>query len=175
MTATRPSEALEVPLDPPARHPIQAQHRAQATLDQTPLICLPATATVIQAASGHKATSLCPVLAINPSLKQTVSHMRRLSQSKASTLRFPLHPTALPLSYIFPWRARNWFMAIDQNGDGELSHDELCSALLNNGYTRFSGDTVKYLMITFVCICQSPFGCNLLRHSYHDRTKMAMV
>jgi hypothetical protein len=126
MTATRPSEALEVPLDPPARHPIQAQHRAQATLDQTPLICLPATATVIQAASGHKATSLCPVLAINPSLKQTVSHMRRLSQSKASTLRFPLHPTALPLSYIFPWRARNWFMAIDQNGDGELSHDELC-------------------------------------------------
>lgn len=49
----------------------------------------------------------------------------RLEQCKRSMLRFPLHPTALPLTYIFPWRARNWFLAIDLHGDGELSHEEL--------------------------------------------------
>jgi hypothetical protein len=46
-------------------------------------------------------------------------------QSETSTLRFPLHPTALPLTYIFPWRARNWFVAIDQDGNEELSYEEL--------------------------------------------------
>ncbi|KAF8465603.1 hypothetical protein DFH94DRAFT_782869 [Russula ochroleuca] len=45
--------------------------------------------------------------------------------------------------------ARNLFAAIDQNGDGALSQDELCSALLTNRYTRFSSDTVRYLMNTF--------------------------
>lgn len=36
-----------------------------------------------------------------------------------------LHPTALPLTYIFSWRSHNWFDAIGQDGDGELSHEEL--------------------------------------------------
>jgi hypothetical protein len=61
---------------------MQAQHRARVSLNQeTPLIwtaILDAKTAVIQAASGNKATSLRRLLAINPSLTQTVSpHMRR--------------------------------------------------------------------------------------------------
>jgi Ca2+-binding EF-hand superfamily protein len=44
---------------------------------------------------------------------------------------------------------RAWFIAIDQDGDGSLSADELRSALLNNGGLRFSVNTVKYLMGIF--------------------------
>jgi len=44
---------------------------------------------------------------------------------------------------------RAWFFAIDQDGDGRLSSDELRNALLNNGGLRFSVNTVKYLMSIF--------------------------
>jgi Ca2+-binding EF-hand superfamily protein len=42
-----------------------------------------------------------------------------------------------------------WFFAIDQDGDGTLSAEELRSALLNEGGLRFSASTVKYLMSIF--------------------------
>ncbi|KAH9981733.1 hypothetical protein BJV77DRAFT_354462 [Russula vinacea] len=54
--------------------------------------------------------------------------------------------------------ARTWFVVIDQNGDGELSDEELHFALLNNGSPlfpdrpfsqRFSVRTVKYLVSIF--------------------------
>ncbi|KAH9971057.1 hypothetical protein BJV77DRAFT_1057389 [Russula vinacea] len=90
----------------------------------------------------------------------------RLEQCKRSMLRFPLHPTALPLTYIFTWRARNWFLAIDIYGDGELSHEELRThsfqnplqirlnyrtdhALLTNAHRPLSAITVKYLVSVF--------------------------
>ncbi|KAI0273208.1 hypothetical protein BGY98DRAFT_1099461 [Russula aff. rugulosa BPL654] len=44
---------------------------------------------------------------------------------------------------------RAWFIAIDQDGDGSLSSEELRNALLNNGGLRFSLSTVKYLMSIF--------------------------
>lgn len=40
-------------------------------------------------------------------------------------LRFPLHSTRLSTNFFFLWRARDWFLAIDQDGDGELSYAEL--------------------------------------------------
>ncbi|KAH9970062.1 hypothetical protein BJV74DRAFT_264055 [Russula compacta] len=45
--------------------------------------------------------------------------------------------------------AYNWFVAIDQDGNRELSPEELQSALLNNGGTRFSTKTINYLMSVF--------------------------
>jgi hypothetical protein len=116
---------------------MQAQHRARVSLNQeTPLIwtaILDAKTAVIQAASGNKATSLRRLLAINPSLTQTVSpHMRRglrlilgLAQRETSMLRFSLHPTTLPLTNSLSWRLRNWFFAMDQDGNRVLSADEL--------------------------------------------------
>jgi hypothetical protein len=137
-TPTRPSKAPL--LHPPTGRLLPAQHIARAppipckvaTLDkETPLMgtVILATTTLIQAASGDRTTPLRRV-AIIPLLKQIVSHMPsrflRLAQGKTSMLQFPLHPTTFPLTYIFPWRARNLFAAIDQNGDGALSQDELC-------------------------------------------------
>ncbi|KAH9991373.1 hypothetical protein BJV77DRAFT_538687 [Russula vinacea] len=47
--------------------------------------------------------------------------------------------------------ALNWFTAIDQDGNGELSYEELDSALsgLTNDSRPFSATTVKYLMGIF--------------------------
>lgn len=43
----------------------------------------------------------------------------------------------------------SWFVAIDQDGSGELSPQELQSALMNDGGLKFSISTVKYLMSVF--------------------------
>jgi len=43
-----------------------------------------------------------------------------------------------------------WFVSVDQDGNGQLSSEELCSALLNDNRLSFSTTTVKYLMATFV-------------------------
>jgi Ca2+-binding EF-hand superfamily protein len=40
-------------------------------------------------------------------------------------------------------------VAIDQDGSGELSPQELQSALMNDGGLKFSISTVKYLMSVF--------------------------
>jgi len=42
-----------------------------------------------------------------------------------------------------------WFLTVDQDGNGQLSPDELRSALLNEGGLSFSASTVKYLMGIF--------------------------
>ncbi|KAN0119128.1 hypothetical protein V8E52_004575 [Russula decolorans] len=42
-----------------------------------------------------------------------------------------------------------WFFAIDQDGDGTLSSEELRHALLNEGGLQFSAATVRYLMSIF--------------------------
>jgi len=42
-----------------------------------------------------------------------------------------------------------WFVAVDQDGSGQLSHEELRSALLNESGSLFSVSTVKYLMSVF--------------------------
>ncbi|KAI0273222.1 hypothetical protein BGY98DRAFT_998793 [Russula aff. rugulosa BPL654] len=42
-----------------------------------------------------------------------------------------------------------WFIAIDQDGRGELSSEELSTALLSDGALRFSANTVEYLMSIF--------------------------
>jgi len=42
-----------------------------------------------------------------------------------------------------------WFLAVDQDGNGQLSPEELRSALLNEGGLSFSDSTVKYLMSIF--------------------------
>lgn len=42
-----------------------------------------------------------------------------------------------------------WFVAVDQDGSGEISPEELRSALMNDGALRFSLGTVKYLMSIF--------------------------
>jgi len=43
----------------------------------------------------------------------------------------------------------SWFVAIDQDGSGEISPQELQSALMNDGGLKFSAGTVKYLMSIF--------------------------
>ncbi|KAH9973117.1 hypothetical protein BGW80DRAFT_1311900 [Lactifluus volemus] len=42
-----------------------------------------------------------------------------------------------------------WFAAVVQDGNGQLSPEELRNALLNDGSLRFSTKTVNYLMSTF--------------------------
>ncbi|KAN0135043.1 hypothetical protein V8E53_007161 [Lactarius tabidus] len=42
-----------------------------------------------------------------------------------------------------------WFVAMDQDGSGEMSPEELHSALINDGGLRLSISTVKYLMSIF--------------------------
>jgi len=42
-----------------------------------------------------------------------------------------------------------WFFAVDQDGNGQLSPEELRSALLNDGGLKFSTGTVNYLMSLF--------------------------
>jgi len=42
-----------------------------------------------------------------------------------------------------------WFVAVDQDGNGQLSLEELRSALLNDGGLKFSIKTVAYLMSIF--------------------------
>ncbi|KAF8465599.1 hypothetical protein DFH94DRAFT_354508 [Russula ochroleuca] len=134
---TCPSKSLH----PPPGCPLRAQHIARtppipckvATPDrETPHIpigrAILATTTLIQVISRNRATSLRRV-AINPSLKQTVSpHIRRR---------------------ILRLTTRNWFVAIDQDGNEELSYEELRSALLTNGNRQFSSVTVKYLVSIF--------------------------
>jgi Ca2+-binding EF-hand superfamily protein len=46
-------------------------------------------------------------------------------------------------------QARNWFVAIDQDGNEELSYEELHHALLTNNNRPFSANTVKYLVSLF--------------------------
>ncbi|KAI9443910.1 hypothetical protein H4582DRAFT_1044364 [Lactarius indigo] len=46
-------------------------------------------------------------------------------------------------------RSYSWFVAIDQDGSGEISPEELRSALMNDGGLKFSLPTVKYLMSIF--------------------------
>ncbi|KAI0290697.1 hypothetical protein BC826DRAFT_529110 [Russula brevipes] len=42
-----------------------------------------------------------------------------------------------------------WFVTVDQDGNGQLSPEELRSALLNDGGLSFSASTVNYLMSIF--------------------------
>ena len=141
-TATSPSKPLQLlhPLVGHPAHPFQAQHRSRASLDREIRTAI-LTATTGRAASGNRATSIRRVLAINPSLAQTVSPMRRmilrLARRETSMLRFPLHPTALPLTYIFSWRALSWFYTIDQNNDGKLSHEELRTCSFFKIHSKF--------------------------------------
>jgi len=43
----------------------------------------------------------------------------------------------------------SWFVAVDQDGSGEISPQELQNALVGDGGLRFSSSTVKYLMSIF--------------------------
>ncbi|KAH9955852.1 hypothetical protein BC827DRAFT_1235188 [Russula dissimulans] len=45
--------------------------------------------------------------------------------------------------------AYTWFLTVDQDGNGQLSHEELRSALLNDRGLPFSNSSVKYLMSIF--------------------------
>jgi hypothetical protein len=46
-----------------------------------------------------------------------------------------LRPIVLPLIYILAWRCHAWFFAIDQDGDGMLSAEELRTHTLSDSFT----------------------------------------
>jgi len=74
----------------------------------------------------------------------------------SSTVSLPNAPTqqSPPVTHIAPPDVNKdesyaWFLAVDQDGNGQLSPEELRSALLNEGGLSFSASTVKYLMGIF--------------------------
>ena len=109
---TTTTSLFEAPLRPLAGHPLQTQHKvlvppirkAADPLNMAGFIA--PTAAFIRTPTGNKETL-------------------RLADCKRSTLLSPLRSIVLPLIYNFPWRCRTWFFAIDQDGDGALSSEEL--------------------------------------------------
>ena len=57
-----------------------------------------------------------------PQVACTSHHTR---ESRTSTLHFLPHIIALPLIYMLSWRCGAQFVAIDQDGDGRVSYEEL--------------------------------------------------
>jgi len=68
---------------------------------------------------------------------------------------YPHWESSSPAQPVDPPNTQNdehlaWFTAIDQDGSGQVSAEELQSALISGyGGKRFSSDTVKYLMSVF--------------------------
>jgi hypothetical protein len=135
-TTTTSMFEAPAPLRPLAGHQDQRRvvsptHKEAAPLNGVGVGFIAPTLALIQAPSDNRVTP-------------------RPAYCKMSTLWSPLCLSVLPLIYNPPWRCRAWFFAIDQDGDGTLSSEELRmyslsdpfkvwlnyhtgSALLNNG------------------------------------------
>jgi hypothetical protein len=70
-----------------------------------------------------------PPSAGNYPISQTNSFSQYAQPTSAKQTEYAMISTIshLTTNLYFPWRARNWFIAIDQDGNGELSPEELCT------------------------------------------------
>ena len=128
---TTTTNLFEAPLRPLAGHPLQAQPMVQvqpilrkeaAPLNMAGFIA--PTAALIQLPSGNRA-------------------IPRPTYLKTSTLWSPLRLIVLPLIYILPRRCHAWFFAIDQDGDGTLSAEELRTHFVSDLLTEFGSTIVQ--------------------------------
>ena len=71
-------------------------------------------------------------------------------------MTLPVWTTSFSLANMFSHRVsaalnpqRQWFVAVDRDGSGQINPTELSQALINGDWTPFDLDTVKMLMSVF--------------------------